>query len=111
MHICCCDKHYDQKHLGEERVYLAYRLESVHHLEKPRQKPGSRNKSRGHRVLFTGLLPDSWAATFLNTIQDNIPRAGTADINQKSRPTRLKETDNSSTEIPSTQESLVCIKT
>lgn len=26
---CCCDKHQDQKKLGEESVYVAYRLEFI----------------------------------------------------------------------------------
>ena len=57
----CCDKHHDLKQLGEERVYLAYRLKSDNEGSQGRnskQEPGSRNWSTDNEgTLCTSLLP------------------------------------------------------
>jgi hypothetical protein len=66
--FCCAGKHCDQKQLGEERVYLAYRSQSITEGSQSRNssmEPGGRNWSRDHeRILFTRWLSSSRPATF-----------------------------------------------
>jgi hypothetical protein len=70
-----CDKHQDQKQLGEKQLHLAYRLQSILEGRNSRQKPGGRNWSRGHGgVLLAGLLPFACLTTGLTQCRLPCPK-------------------------------------
>lgn len=68
-----CDRHHDQKQLGEARVYFILK-HLDYHPGKSVQEPGGRSGSSGHEgVLLTDALLLASSACFLRELMATCP--------------------------------------
>jgi hypothetical protein len=81
--FCCCDKHHDQNHSGEERAYFVF---LVSHQGKTRQELKVEAYSKGHRralLLTCFLVQLSLRLIWLEMVLPTVGRALPSSINNQ----------------------------